>query len=172
MRGMKEHFLTLARASRWANALLQAELERLSPAQWAQEVPALNFGSIRGIANHLLLADRAWLFRFTGEGESPERIDVAPCADALGLGAARRAEDARALAFVEGLDGERLAGTLHYFSMKGAPCAEPLALCLAHFFNHQTHHRGQLHALLGVHGVAAPDLDLIYFLSAQRKGLA
>ena len=129
-------------------------------------------GLVMGVANHLLLADRAWLFRFTGEGPSPERIDVSPWADVASLGEARRAEDARMVAFVEGLDPERLAGTLHYRSMKGALCAEPLALCLAHFFNHQTHHRGQLHALLGVHGIEAPDLDLIYFLSAQRKGLA
>lgn len=168
---MQPYFLTLARANRWANALLFAELAKLTPAQWVEE-SAVNFGSAQGIANHLLLADQAWLFRFTGQGPSPASIDAAPWPELDQLRAAREAEDARIISFAEGLDPTGLAGDLHYTSMNGTACAEPLALCLGHFFNHQTFHRGQLHALLGVFGIKAPNLDLIYYLSAQRKGLA
>lgn len=159
---MRQHFLLLARAGAWANLKLNEDLARLTPAQWAGE-SAVNFGSARGVANHLVLADRAWLFRFTGEGESVSTVDATPWPDFDGFRAAREETDRRILAFAEGLDEERIAGTLHYKNIKGEPCQEPFALCLAHFFNHQTFHRGQIHALLGVHGVKAGNLDIIYF---------
>ncbi len=168
---MKDYFATLARANRWANALLYAELAKLSPEQLARTSEA-NFGSILGIANHTVLADRAWLFRFTGEGEQPASVDDVPWPDFAGLRAARAAEDERVVAFAEGLAAERLAGTLRYRDMKGRDCAEPFLLCLGHFYNHQTFHRGQLHALLGACGIKAPNLDLIYYHVAQRDGRA
>jgi len=164
---MKALFNTLALANRWANRILSAELARLSPAQWTQQV-GVNFGSIQAVANHLLLADQAWLFRFTGQGVSPAAIDTAPWAELADLRAAREAQDEDIIAFAQGLDPARLTGTLHYRSMNGTACAEPFAVCLAHFFNHQTHHRGQLHALLGVHAITCPNLDLIYYQAAQR----
>lgn len=168
---MQQHFVTLARANQWANRILYAELEKLTPEQLAAESQA-NFGSILGIASHTILADRAWLFRFTGQGESPAGIDAQPWPEFAALRSAREAEDQRVIAFAEGLPPERLSGVLHYTSMSGAPCVEPLLLCLAHFYNHQTFHRGQLHALLGVCGIKAPNLDLIYYHVARRKGLA
>lgn len=168
---MQQHFLTLARANQWANRLLYAEMEKLAPEQLAAESQA-NFGSILGIASHTVLADRAWLYRFTGQGESPASIDAQPWPEFAALRAAREAEDVRVVAFAEGLDPARIAGILDYTSMSGAACTEPFLLCLAHFYNHQTFHRGQLHALLGVQGVKAPNLDLIYYHVAQRKGLA
>jgi uncharacterized damage-inducible protein DinB len=168
---MRQHFLTLARANQWANRLLYAELARLSPAQLAQQ-SQVNFGSILGIACHTVLADRAWLFRFSGEGEGPASIDAVPWPEFAALRAAREAEDARIVAFAGGLDPERAAGLLEYRDMRGNACSVPYAECLAHFFNHQTFHRGQLHALLGVQGIKAPDMDLIYYLKAQRTGAA
>lgn len=163
---MKALFNTLALANGWANRILFAELARLTPKQWTQQV-GVNFGSIQGIANHLLLADQAWLFRFSGQGGSPAAIDVAPWPELEVLRAAREAEDGRIIAFAQEIDPALLAGTLHYRSMNGTACAEPFAVCLAHFFNHQTHHRGQMHALLGTHGIKCPNLDLIYYQAAQ-----
>ena len=164
---MKALFNTLAQANRWANRILFGELARLTPEQWTQQ-SGVNLGSIQAIANHLLLADQAWLFRFTGQGVSPAAIDVVPWPELADLRAAREAEDERIIAFAQTLDSALLAGTLNYRSMNGTPCAEPYAVCLAHFFNHQTHHRGQMHALLGVHGITCPNLDIIYYQAAQR----
>jgi len=168
---MQDYFATLALANRWANALLYAELAKLSPAQLAQTSEA-NFGSMLAIANHTVLADRAWLCRFTGEGEHVASVDAVPWPDFADLRAAREAEDGRIVAFAEGLAPERLAGTLRYRDMKGRDCAEPFLLCLGHFYNHQTFHRGQLHALLGLCGIKAPNLDLIYYHVAQRRASA
>jgi len=168
---MRSIFLTLARANRWANELLYAEMAKLTPELLAKPL-SVNFGSVLGIANHTILADRAWLHRLSGEGESPPALDAVPYPDILGSLAARRAEDARVIAFAEGLDPARLASTLRYTAMNGTPCAEPFAVCLMHFYNHQTFHRGQIHAVLGVLGIQAPDLDLIYYQAAQRNQIA
>lgn len=163
---MKDHFLLLARAGQWANRLLSDELARLTPAQWTSQ-SAVNFGSIQAIANHLVLADQAWLCRFGAQLPAPESVDAVPWPDFAEFRARRETTDADMLAFLRVLNPERMAGMLDYRSMSGQPCREPFALCLAHFFNHQTFHRGQMHALLGVHGIKAPNLDLIYFKDRQ-----
>ena len=142
---MKNLFITLAGYNAWANALLFEHLSELSAADWAAPRP-VNFGSIAGIANHVLLADRAWLCRFTGSGDSPTAIDAIPYPGFADLLAARRAEDARIAAFARDLDPARLTGALHYHAMDGRPMALPMAVMAAHFFNHQTHHRGRLRA--------------------------
>ena len=53
--------------------------------------------------NHLLVGDRVWMQRLTGEGEAPARLDAILFDDFVALRAARLAEDARIIAFVEGL---------------------------------------------------------------------
>jgi uncharacterized damage-inducible protein DinB len=58
--------------------------------------------------------------------------------------------------------------TLRYRNMAGEAQETPLAWTLAHFFNHQTHHRGQVHGMLSGTPVAPPPLDLIYFLRQDR----
>lgn len=157
---MKAALVTLAKYNRWANARLYAELAKLTPAQLEAQ-SAVNFGSILAIANHLVLADRLWVNRFTGQGEPVPSVDAVPYPDLATLGPARLVEEARLLAFVEGLDPTRLDGTLSYVTTEGAPCALPFGLCLLHCLNHQTHHRGQIHGLLGVCGLKAADIDLL-----------
>jgi uncharacterized damage-inducible protein DinB len=52
--------------------------------------------------------------------------------------------------------------------MAGEAMRLPLGLALAHFFNHQTHHRGQAHAMLSGTNVPPPPLDLLYFLPDDK----
>jgi uncharacterized damage-inducible protein DinB len=157
---------TQARANRWANGLLYAELAKLSPEQLAQGF-GVNFGSLLGLMNHTLMADQAWLSRF--QGAAPVGPDTyAAVTDFAALRKLREAEDGRIVDFCEKLDTARLSEMLHYANLKGEPRSQPFALCLTHFFNHQTFHRGQMHALLGVLGIEAPDLDLIFYQAAHR----
>ena len=117
--------------------------------------------------------DRIWMQRFTGEGTAPDRLD-AILFEAFGeLRAAREAEDRRIVAFVDGLDDGRIAGMIRYRRVSSPELIEqPLAAALAHWFNHQTHHRGQVHALLtGLVG-KAPELDLLYFQRLSAKPAA
>jgi uncharacterized damage-inducible protein DinB len=75
---------------------------------------------------------------------------------------AREAEDRRIVDFVEGLADADLEQVRDYRTLNGTPSRLPLGDILAHLFNHQTHHRGQAHAVLTVLGVAEPDpLDLL-----------
>lgn len=159
---MKSLFVTLAGYNAWANALLFEHLSELSPEDWTAPRP-VNFGSLAGIANHVLLADRAWLSRFTGSGDSPAAIDTIPYPGFTDLLTARRAEDARIMAFAQALDPARLTGILHYHALDGRPMALPMAVMVAHFFNHQTHHRGQMHALCGACGIRPRDIDLVFY---------
>jgi Uncharacterized protein conserved in bacteria len=165
---MKALFHTLALAGRWANGILFAEFAKLSPEQWTRQ-SAVNFGSIQGIANHLLLGDALWLQRFTGEGQPIASVDAVPYPDAAELWRERQSLDERIVAFADALDPAQLDSILRYTTTSGAPKAQPFGLCVAHFFNHQTHHRGQLHALLGAAGVKCPDIDLLYSPAAAGK---
>jgi len=160
---MHDHFRTFARYNRWANARLYAAASSLSNREYRADRGAF-FGSLHGTLNHLLVGDRIWLARITGEGEAPKRLDEILHDRLDALTAAREREDARLIEMVDGLDGARLAATLHYANMSGKAQATPLAQVLAHLFNHQTHHRGQAHAIITSLGRAAPELDLIFYL--------
>ena len=160
---MKTHFEMFARYNAWANGRLYEAAAGLPDAQYRADRGAA-FKSLHGTLNHLLTADRIWLKRFTGEGEAPDQLDAILFERLADLAAAREAEDRRLIAFVGGLDEARLAGTIRYRRVSSPEEFEqPLALALAHLFNHQTHHRGQAHTILtGLTG-EAPPLDLLYF---------
>jgi uncharacterized damage-inducible protein DinB len=159
---MNALFRTQALYNRWANERLYDELKKLTPVQLAAPT-AVNFGSILAIANHLVLADRLWLNRFTTAEEPVPTVDAVPYPDLPFLAAARRLEEDRAIAFVRDLDPTCLSRMLSYTTTDGTPMTLPFALCLAHFFNHQTHHRGQIHGMLGAFGIKAADIDLLGF---------
>jgi uncharacterized damage-inducible protein DinB len=160
---MKSHFDMFAGYNAWANRRLYDAAAKLTEAQYRTDRGAF-FRSLHGTLNHLLVGDRIWMRRFTGEGPSPARLDEILHDDLASLRAAREAEDRRILDYVAGLDEAKLAGLIRYRRLTAPDeVVQPLAPALAHFFNHQTHHRGQAHAILtGLVG-AAPELDLLYY---------
>jgi len=170
---MKAHFEMFARYNRWANNRIYDAAAKLPDADYRADKGAF-FGSVHRTLNHILVADRIWMYRFTGEGPTYTKLDTVPCDDLASLRHEREAEDARIAGFVSGLDEERLGGTFSYRTItKPADITQKFAPALAHFFNHQTHHRGQVHALvtaLAGHD-AAPSLDLIYFQRETGVGL-
>ena len=113
---MKSLFVMLAGYNAWANRRLCDAAEKFSDADYRAD-RGVFFKSMHGTLNHLLVADRIWMRRFTGEGDHPDRLDA------------------------------------------------------THVFNHQTHHRGQAHAVLtGLTG-AAPSFDLVLFQRETGLGL-
>jgi uncharacterized damage-inducible protein DinB len=152
-----------ARYNAWANGRVYEAAARLTVEQYRADRGAF-FKSVHGTLNHLLVTDRIWMRRFTGEGDAPDRLDTILHETFGELRAAREAEDGRILRFVEGLDDRRIGGTIKYRRVSSPEEFEQqLAPALAHWFNHQTHHRGQVHTLLtGLVG-QAPELDLLYF---------
>ena len=161
------YFHHLARYNAWANRRLYDACAQLSVEDYQAKRPSF-FGSIHATLNHILVADRVWLSRFQNRVHDIKSLDQILYGDLARLRRAREAEDTRILDHVGILDDGALSGVLRYRTMAGEPQETPLAWTLAHFFNHQTHHRGQVHGLLSGTAVAPPPLDLIYFLREER----
>jgi uncharacterized damage-inducible protein DinB len=166
------HYRMFGHYNAWANSRLYDAAARLSNEQYRADRGAF-FKSVHGSLNHLLVTDRIWMQRFTGEGEAPNRLDAILFETLDELRVARETEDRRIVDFVERLDEARIAGTIKYRRVSSPEQFEQqLAPALAHWFNHQTHHRGQIHALLtGLVGTA-PELDLLFFQRLSAKPVA
>jgi uncharacterized damage-inducible protein DinB len=166
------HYRMFGHYNAWANSRLYDAAARLSNEQYRADRGAF-FKSVHGSLNHLLATDRIWMQRFTGEGEAPNRLDAILFEALDELRVARETEDRRIVDFVERLDEARIAGTIKYRRVSSPEQFEQqLAPALAHWFNHQTHHRGQIHALLtGLVGTA-PELDLLFFQRLSAKPVA
>jgi uncharacterized damage-inducible protein DinB len=160
---MKVHFARMARYNRWANRRLYGAVAQLDPEEIAAERSGF-FPSIAKTLNHLIIGDRIWMGRFTGRLSDHTRLDEVPYGDFTALTAAREAEDQRIIAFFKDLAQERIDSTLHYRTTTGEEKSAPMLPVVAHFFNHQTHHRGQAHGMLASTRAAPPPLDLLYFI--------
>ncbi len=138
----------MAAYNRWMNERLYAVCAELTDQERKRDRRVF-FGSIHGVLNHLLLADRIWLGRFEDRPYPARSLDQEVHAEFDALTAARAETDRNILDWASGLDQTRLESTLHYVSMVDpAPRSCPLWIAVTHCFNHQTHHRGQLTALL------------------------
>jgi uncharacterized damage-inducible protein DinB len=159
-----EHVRTMARYNQWQNRSLLAAADTLDDAQRRQSRGAF-FGSIHGTLSHLIWADRLWMARFKGE---PRPHDL-PVKESPGyvpvwqrLKAERVADDAVIMAWADGIDPAALYRTLTWSSgISGKERTMPIWLTITHFFNHQTHHRGQVHAMLTSAGAKPDDTDLM-----------
>ncbi|ODT06814.1 MAG: diguanylate cyclase [Mesorhizobium sp. SCN 65-20] len=160
---MKQHFMMLAAYNQWANERIYEAASDLSSEELLRDTGAF-FGSMIGTLNHILVADRIWMKRFTGEGDAPAALDTIIHEDFAKLRAARQAEDRRIVEWVGGLSEKALAGRFTYMTVTDMrTISQRLAPALDHVFNHQTHHRGQAHMILTVLGRPSVTLDLVYF---------
>jgi uncharacterized damage-inducible protein DinB len=169
---MKSHFTMLAGYNAWANGRVYEAAAALPESDYRADCGAF-FKSVHGTLNHLLVADRIWMRRFTGEGEAPNRLDAILFDDLAELRAAREREDRRIAEYIGALSDEALAAMFRYRTITNpTEIAQPLAPALLHFFNHQTHHRGQVHALLTGLAGNAPSLDLLLFQRETGQGMS
>lgn len=164
---MKAHFERMARYNRWANRRLYGAVAQLDYEEFHAPRSGF-FPSLAKTLNHLLVADRIWLGRLTGNLSAHQRLDETPYDDFAALTAAREAEDQRIVAFFKDLPQPRIESVFAYKNMAGEPKSEEMLPVLAHLFNHQAHHRGQAHAMLSSTRVAPPSLDLIYFMYEEK----
>ena len=121
------------------------------------------FGSIHATLNHLLWADRIWMSRFDGWPKPPVGLpgSVALYDDFAALAAGRGLTDAALCDWAGRVTPEWLAGEISWFSgALGRDMTRGAALLVTHLFNHQTHHRGQVHAMLTAAGARTGDTDL------------
>ena len=152
----------LAHYNSWMNKEIYYAVRSLSDAERKKDRGAF-FKSIHGTLNHLLLADKLWLGRMTGESFALTGLDQELHSDFAALEQDRIATDAAITAYVAGLTEEQLAGTLRYTSVVNPEPREfEQWFAVAHFFNHQTHHRGQVTTLLSQLGVDVGITDMVF----------
>lgn len=164
-----DHARLMAAYSRWMNDRLYACCATLPDGERKRDVGAY-FKSIHGTLNHLLLADRVWLGRFTGKPFVVSSLAQELYGDFAELRAERKVTDVAIDAWISGLSDADLAGDLCYTTMVNPrPQRFPLWLAAAHFFNHQTHHRGQLTTLLSQRGIDPGVTDLLWLPDLQRS---
>jgi uncharacterized damage-inducible protein DinB len=152
----------MARYNAWQNANLYGAAAGLSDAERRRDRGAF-FGSIHATLSHLLWGDTVWMSRFDG-WEKPEG-GISGSAEFEGdwdrLAERRREADARIRDWAGRVTPGWLASELTFYSgVLGREVSTPAALCAVHFFNHQTHHRGQVHAMLTAAGARPGDTDL------------
>lgn len=165
---MRRHFQMFAAYNRWANALVYDAAAGLTQEELARDTGAF-FGPLIGTLNHILVADRIWMKRFTGEGAAPAALDTILYPALPTLRAAREAEDARIVEWIGSLSQEAVAGRFTYLTVTDMrTISQRFAPALAHFFNHQTHHRGQAHATLTALGKPSLALDMIHFQRTEE----
>src|SRR5437660_9439950 len=141
---------TMAAYNAEMNRRLYGTAARLSNAERRQPRGAF-WGSIHGTLNHLLWGDRQWMSRFDNWPkpdvtikQSAELID-----DFAALSAAREKADSDITHWASKVDEPWMTKDMVWFSAAaGREMRAPKGLLVAHFFNHQTHHRGQVHAML------------------------
>jgi uncharacterized damage-inducible protein DinB len=171
---MINHFRMFAGYNRWANERLYEAAAGLPEKDYRQARGAF-FGSLHGTLNHMVLADRIWMRRFTDTGPTYTRLDEILYDDLPSLTAARRDEDERIVAYVDALTEAEVEAPFSYRTIVGpSDITQPRRSALAHFFNHQAHHRGQAHSLVTqiAGNDAMPSLDLILFQRQTGLGMA
>ncbi|AAY93079.1 DUF664 domain-containing protein [Pseudomonas protegens] len=173
-----EHLCLMARYNQWMNSKLYSAAMGLSDAQLALDRQAF-FGSILGTLNHLLAGDTIWLKRFA---QHPARFAaLAPLQQVAlpqdlktllfpnlgGLWQQRQWLDQLILDFSQSLSDADLDSSLHYANTRGVVAERDFYSLLVHFFNHQTHHRGQASTLLTQAGVDIGDTDLLMLIPSD-----
>jgi len=156
---LHQHLRLMADYHAWALARLYVEVDGLSDDDYYRDCRQF-FGSVHGTLNHLLLGDTIWMTRFEGSAHPSTGLDAILFDDFAALRAARSAMDRRIERFFGDLPAGFASASVRYVNNSGFDTEDPLSIILPHFFNHQTHHRAQVHTLLSQLGQDPPVLDL------------
>lgn len=170
-----QHIRLMAKYNQWMNQKVYETAATLTTSQLAEDRGAF-FGSVLGTLNHLIVADTIWLQRFANalpahaeldpvrQLPGPPSLDAILFTDFAGLKERRVLLDDAVLAFSGAVTEQELGDTLRYKNMKGIASGRQLFGVLMHFFNHETHHRGQTTTLLSQFGLDVGVTDLLMLL--------
>ena len=161
MHSLIDYAHAMSRYNRWMNQRMYDACATLDDDQRKRDVGAV-FRSIHGTLNHILVADQIWMGRFAGEPVEFRALDQELFSDFAQLHAQRETEDERIIAWIDSLAVEDLNGELTYTStVSPRSRTYPFWFALMHFFNHQTHHRGEATTVLSQSGIDPGVTDLI-----------
>lgn len=177
---LTDHYQMMARYNRWMNDKLYECAENLTEKKRREDLGAF-FKSVHGTLNHILLADWLWMDRFYHGGFGSERLEGAPYLptfNSLGemlyedfseLKDQRQKTDLVILNWIEGFKDGHWDKPFAYKNSKGIPRQHPFWQAVSHFFNHQTHHRGQVTTLFMQLGVDPGITDMIALFSNELE---
>jgi uncharacterized damage-inducible protein DinB len=157
-----DHARLMARYNTWQNRSLYDAADGIGDEERRRDRGSF-FGSVHATLSHLLWADHMWMSRFDGWEKPAAGIGESAgwVGDWQHLKSRRRITDARIVRWAEHLQDRDLAGDLTWWSgAAGREVSKPRWILLTHMFNHQTHHRGQVHAMLTAAGARPDDTDL------------
>ncbi|MDK3074195.1 DinB family protein [Sedimentitalea sp. JM2-8] len=156
--------IKMAQYNAWQNRQIYRTLDGLDTKDLTRDRGAF-FGSILGTLNHLLWGDQMWMARLDGGAAPPGGIAGSPALHPTlsAWNAARFPLDGRIRLWAKSLRNLDLQGDLTWHSgATGRTVTRPRGLCVVHMFNHQTHHRGQVHAMMTAAGIAGAVSDLVF----------
>jgi len=170
---LSHHLLTLAYNNAWANHRLLGACMRLSQDAFEQKRVSF-FPSIKATLNHNLTVDWFYVNALDraqhGEQPDPNGYAVFAVEEPMGTCAALReaqwAVDQRLLQLCAAQRDAQLQSEVQIVRPSRTTSDTRVRL-LAHLFQHQTHHRGQVHAMLAGTNVAPPQLD-DFFCAGDR----
>ncbi|HMP75104.1 MAG TPA: DinB family protein [Kiritimatiellia bacterium] len=157
---MRDLLITHARYHHWATDRVLKSVEPIPDVDRKADA-GLYFRSIHGTLNHLLLVDRLWRARFLRTTYAVRHLsdelesEFAPLAESL------RRDTATWESLVGSFSEAELDAPFTYATLSGAPTTVRLADALLHVFNHGTHHRGQISAIVTRLGFPTPETDLV-----------
>ncbi len=153
------HMRRMARNNRWSNDRLYRAVLGLRPGEFEATRTSF-FPSIAETLNHVLAVDLYYLDALEEGGRGPAAFeDFVAFSDPARLEAAQREWDERLIAFCDGLGEADMARRVTTDRGAAGRFPERIADLLAHLFLHDTHHRGQVHAMLSGTSVKPPQLD-------------
>lgn len=148
----------LAYANMLANDRLHEAIARLAPGEF-EETRTGFFPSLIATLNHILIIDWFYIDALEGGCMGPKAWEnEVPFSDPTMLRTAQLASDQRLLTLCLGLTEDSLAGLVHVHRA-GRIQVERCDDVLSHLLQHQTHHRGQAHAMLSGTSIKPPQLD-------------
>ena len=158
----------MARYNAWANARVYDCVAQLDDGEIRKDRDAF-FGSIHATLNHIFLVDRLWSSRIMGEYSGIKSLDEILHDDLDALRKAHQSMESHLIRIVDrmavGLDGGLNKEILYRTMVGGEKHASPARHIFLTLFNHQTHHRGQIHCMLTQAGVdSPPPLDVIFMI--------
>ncbi|WP_332878402.1 DinB family protein [Massilia sp. S19_KUP03_FR1] len=175
-----DQFVRMAAYNEFMNEKLYGLAAQLAPEALFADRKAY-FGSLFATLNHLVVADTIWLKRFCAHPArqpaldalratpAPTALTTAQAADLASLLALRRELDRTIVQWAAQLDDTGLAQPLVYANMKGVVSNKRYDSLILHFFNHQTHHRGQATTLLAQSGIDTGVTDLLLLVPNETS---
>ena len=157
------NFQLLSNFNTWANAKIFSSCKKLDDTEYKRDRGAF-FSSIHGTLNHLLVVDKAYISRIKGKDHGLISLDQILYENLFQLEEARIKEDKRLVGLVNSLSEESIQKEITYTGFETGNTTYTINVILITLFNHQTHHRGQIHNMLSQAGIKPPQIDIPDFV--------